>query len=49
VGAEEDSMTKAEFAKNDAACRSFPTSSVVLRDPDEDALSHGTVSCAEQL
>jgi hypothetical protein len=49
VGAEEDSMTEAEFAKNDAACQSFPTSSVVLWDPDEDTLSHGTVYCAEQL
>ena len=46
---EQPSRTEAEFAKSDVACRSVPTSSIVLWDPDEDTLPHGTVYCAEQL
>lgn len=46
---EPPSRTEAEFAKSDAARRSVPSSSIVLWNPDEDTLSHGTVYWAEQL
>ena len=42
-------MTEVEFAKDETACVSFPSTSVVLWDSNEDSLTEGTVYCAEQL